>query len=144
MAYSATIPYTGGLVGYVKPVSPGSLPSNTPNWGADAIFENPTKLNGIGFTVQGLADGQVYWAYAQAGASPASTDQRLGTVTQSDELIATAATEATAAAAQSTTAATEIGKVPRLSTAIAAGAAARRNKVAATSDTLDETLGAVP
>jgi hypothetical protein len=56
----------------------------------------------------------------------------------------TARTNAATAATQATTAATEIGKVPRLSTAIAAGAAARRNKVAATADTLDETLGAVP
>ena len=42
------------------------------------------------------------------------------------------------------TAATEIGKVPRLSTAIAAGASARRTKGAATATTLDETLGATP
>ena len=51
---------------------------------------------------------------------------------------------AATAATQATAAATEIGKVPRLSTAIAAGASARRTKGAATATTLDETLGATP
>lgn len=62
------------------------------------------------------------------------------------EIVAAINADATQTAARNNaaTAATEIGKVPRLSAAIAAGAAARRNKVAATADTLDETLGAVP
>jgi hypothetical protein len=55
-----------------------------------------------------------------------------------------AATQSTTAATQATLAATEIGKVHRSANPVAAGAAMRRNKVAATSDTLDETLGAVP
>jgi hypothetical protein len=113
MAYSATIPYTGGLAGYVKPVTPGSLPSSSPSWGDDVISQ-ASATSGVGFTVTGLADGQTYWAYARTGLSPASTDERLGTITPADELIATAATQATAAA-------TEIGKVPRAAVALIAG-----------------------
>jgi hypothetical protein len=56
----------------------------------------------------------------------------------------TTGTNAATAAAQATIAATEIGKVHRSANPVAAGAAMRRNKVAATADTLDETLGAVP
>ena len=50
----------------------------------------------------------------------------------------------TTARANAATAATEVGKIPRASTAIAAGDPARRTKVAATETTLDESLGAVP
>lgn len=64
---------------------------------------------------------------------------------------ATAATQSTAAAIDAATAATQAtaaaldaSKIPRLTDAIAAGAAVRRNKVAATSTTLDETLEATP
>ena len=46
--------------------------------------------------------------------------------------------------ADAATAATEIGKVHRSATAVAAGAAMRRTKAAATSSTLDETVGPVP
>lgn len=46
--------------------------------------------------------------------------------------------------ADAATAAAEVGKIPRLSTAVAAGASVRRTKGAATSTTLDETLGATP
>jgi hypothetical protein len=55
-----------------------------------------------------------------------------------------AASQALTAATQATAAATEIGKVHRSANPVAAGAAMRRSKVAATADTLDETLGAVP
>lgn len=48
------------------------------------------------------------------------------------------------AATQATAAALDASKIPRLTDAIAAGAAVRRNKVAATSATLDETLEATP
>ena len=56
------------------------------------------------------------------------------------------ATEPTTAAliADAATAATEIGKVHRSATPVAAGAAMRRTKAAATSSTLDETVGPVP
>jgi len=64
---------------------------------------------------------------------------------------ATAATQSTAAAIDAATAATQAtaaaldaSKIPRLSSAVTAGAAIRRNKVAATSTTLDETLEATP
>lgn len=48
------------------------------------------------------------------------------------------------AATQATAAALDASKIPRLTDAIAAGAAVRRTKVAATSATLDETLEATP
>lgn len=41
-------------------------------------------------------------------------------------------------------AATEVNKIPRSSASLTAGAATRRNKVAATSTTLDETIEATP
>jgi len=52
--------------------------------------------------------------------------------------------DAATAATQATAAALDASKIPRLTDAIAAGAAVRRNKVAATSTTLDETLEATP
>lgn len=54
------------------------------------------------------------------------------------------AANAAIAATQATAAALDASKIPRLTDAIAAGAAVRRNKVAATSTTLDETLEATP
>lgn len=53
-------------------------------------------------------------------------------------------TNAATAATQATAAALDASKIPRLSAAVAAGAVVRRNKVAATSTTLDETLEATP
>ena len=52
--------------------------------------------------------------------------------------------DAATAATQATAAALDASKIPRLSAAVAAGAVVRRNKVAATSTTLDETLEATP
>ena len=52
--------------------------------------------------------------------------------------------DAATAATQATAAALDASKIPRLSAAVAAGAVVRRNKVAATSATLDETLEATP
>lgn len=66
------------------------------------------------------------------------------TQTTARENASIAASQALIAATQATTAATEIGKVHRSATPVAAGAAMRRNAIAATATTLDETVGPTP
>jgi hypothetical protein len=113
--------------------------------GAEVVSESIANLfaEHYAFDSVQLSAGSISQIVQAINADATQTTARTNAATAATQST-TAATQATTAATQATTAATEIGKVPRLSTAIAAGAAARRNKVAATADTLDETLGAVP
>jgi formylmethanofuran dehydrogenase subunit E-like metal-binding protein len=156
MAYAVQLPYGGKEQVYLKLGPPvNNNPSSTPAWTSDATTA-VSAINGI-VALSGLADGQTYYAFEAAVLnSRLSTDTLLAVITPPYAEIAatqsttaatqatTAATQATTAATQATAAATEIGKVHRSANPVAAGAAMRRNKVAATADTLDETLGAVP
>lgn len=72
MAYSKTVPYSGGGTLYAKPVTDGSLPSSTPTWATDVVSTTASNSSGVTFT--GLTDGQAYWVFEQVGGSPASTD----------------------------------------------------------------------
>ncbi len=77
MAYSKTVTYSGPFPGYAKPVEIDGEPSSTPSWGADVIAASSAVV-GVSFTVEGLEDGQYYWAFAQEGGSPSDSDPQVG------------------------------------------------------------------
>jgi hypothetical protein len=118
MAYSSTFPYTGSDSLYVKPVSPGSLPNNSPNWGNDSINSSSAGFGAVVFT--GLTDGQVYWVFAQIGGSKASTDILLGIISPSSDV--------SSISSQISSLSSEVEKIPRASGSITPGAPFRRRK----------------
>jgi len=80
MAWSENVPYGGANALYVKPVTPGSLPSSTPSWATDVVASGTPGFGLVPFA--GLTDSQVYQVYEQLGGAPADTDANLGALTQ--------------------------------------------------------------
>jgi len=130
MAYSSTFPYTGANDLYVKPVTDGSLPSNTPDWITDSIDFVAAGFGAVSFT--GLTDGQTYWVFEKIGGTKASTDILLGVINPSSDV--------SSLSSQISSLSTEVGKIPRSSGAIAAGGPFTRNKNYSDSNTFIEYL----
>jgi hypothetical protein len=84
MPYTETFPYDGANDLYAKPVSAGSLPSNSPSWAADAIDQDSAGFGAVVF--DGLTTDQTYWVYEQVGGSKANTDPVLGDITDGGDL----------------------------------------------------------
>ena len=132
MAYSETFPYNGSNDLYVKPVSPGSLPSNSPSWSDDSIDFNSVGFGAVSFT--GLTDGQTYWVFEKIGGSKASTDPQLGIISSDT------ASDISAITSDVTTIVQEIVKIPRASGTLTAGGTFTRKKTSSDTNNFIEHL----